>query len=417
MKKSIIVLGVTILCLFISCTSKKSKQNDNRFYVSGQIDNMPDSTLIYLILDDLSYIPHITDSCYTISGHFLLSDTSSLSKRYQVASKNKSKTILSGDDFNSYINKSFYITPMDTTFIVGKLIPEIVNEDSITISGNEIQKLYKDYIDSYNVGLNVTIDGSINPDTITDPFLKLMYNQAQQNTKRKNKADSILLNYTNNPIFLELLEEKFYLTSSHEFPIDSLESLMQKANGTALQDPRYPQIKKRLQYIKNCQIGKQATNISFCDTNGSVYSLDQYKGKLILLNFTSAHCYGCTILREQLNKFLPTVKDDRLVCISMYDDKEIEDWREMERYSDNWITGTIINQKEDLVSDAFTKYNIYSYPTPILIDQDFNILIINDYTQITEQICKILGKEYDPTINSCETTNPLITAFRESYKQ
>lgn len=117
-------------------------------------------------------------------------------------------------------------------------------------------------------------------------------------------------------------------------------------------------------------IGKAAPNFNFTSFSGIQLSLDQFKGKLILLDFWESWCGYCMLAMPKLNKLQRNYGESELKVIGIV----TENKQQIEKLikANNLIYSNIYADK-DILND----YHVSARPTYILIDQNGKIATVS----------------------------------------
>lgn len=129
---------------------------------------------------------------------------------------------------------------------------------------------------------------------------------------------------------------------------------------SSLVDPKFG---KRVNYIK----GEKVAPFKFTDIQGKSLSSDSLKGNVIVLNFWSISCGPCVTEMPELNELVAKMKGKKVA----------------------FITPAVYSPKDELVKNFLPKhpfcyqivcidndddYNVNSFPTHIIIDQNMNVI-------------------------------------------
>ena len=117
------------------------------------------------------------------------------------------------------------------------------------------------------------------------------------------------------------------------------------------------------------EIGKTANSFNVNDINGVNYSLDNLKGKVIVMNFWFVECKPCVMEMPELNEIVEEFKGQDVVFLGFaINDKEaISKFLEKQEFNYN-----IIPDSRDLISS----YGINSFPTHIIIDKESKVTFL-----------------------------------------
>lgn len=108
---------------------------------------------------------------------------------------------------------------------------------------------------------------------------------------------------------------------------------------------------------------KAAPDFTLTNAQGVSFSLTQFKGKVVLLDFWATWCHGCKTEIPWYVGFQNTYKQGGLSVIGVSMD---EGWKSVRSF----ITEHNVNYVVGIAGDAITKeYNINSLPVTLLIDR------------------------------------------------
>jgi len=140
-------------------------------------------------------------------------------------------------------------------------------------------------------------------------------------------------------------------------------------------NPRYRDYVSSLS--KYAARGSEAYNFKLPNESGKIVSLDDFKGKVIILDFWFTGCTNCSEMAKRLeSSVLPEFMNSKdLVCVSINVDKHKEEWLQSVK------SGEYTNPKSiNLFTEGFAldhpliqKYHFQGFPQVMLIDRNGKI--------------------------------------------
>lgn len=136
-----------------------------------------------------------------------------------------------------------------------------------------------------------------------------------------------------------------------------------------------------------------APNVSFEDSNGNIVQLDDFKGKIIVMNFWSSQCNPCKMEMPDMQKAYEAYQGEvEFVMINvldaMYDTKETAN----AYIAENNYTFPVYF---DTQFNAIQTYGVYSFPTTYVIDQEGNLygraIGVLSYEALTDALDDLLA--------------------------
>ena len=139
----------------------------------------------------------------------------------------------------------------------------------------------------------------------------------------------------------------------------------------------------------NSLLEKPAPDFAFKAMDGKSYSLADLKGKTVVLNFWFTACGGCVMEMPDLNALKQSYagKDVVFLAFTFDDDAKVNAFLNKSRFD-----YTIIPNARKASND----YNIYGYPTSLVIDRNGVVKYIN--CSIDDNIKSELTKAIDAVI-------------------
>lgn len=134
---------------------------------------------------------------------------------------------------------------------------------------------------------------------------------------------------------------------------------------------------KKLKELKNNSAGLKAINFQLPDVNGRIFTLNQFIGKVVFIDFWFTGCVHCSsYFKRHLNsveKYFQDNKDVVFITINVDMDKNL--WINSVNSGEYTSKDVInLNTNGEGVNHEFTKYyNVYTFPKPMLIGKDGHI--------------------------------------------
>jgi peroxiredoxin len=148
---------------------------------------------------------------------------------------------------------------------------------------------------------------------------------------------------------------------------------------------KYVQLQKPLLKLK------EASDFSLTDIYGNTFSLSDYKGRIVILDFMATWCSPC---REEI-RYLKKVFDkyaDRVIIISISVSPDYDTDERLQKFVKEYeITWTIARDTANVAE----LYDISAIPTVVIVDREGRIVyrrvgLVDDIT-LSLEIDKLLG--------------------------
>jgi len=118
------------------------------------------------------------------------------------------------------------------------------------------------------------------------------------------------------------------------------------------------------------RVGKNAQPFNVTDINGNKYSLEELKGKIIVMNFWFVECKPCVMEIPELNELVENYKEKEIVFLGFATNKIPNLNSFLSKKEFKYI---IIPESRDVISS----YEINYYPTHIIIDKNSEIVFFS----------------------------------------
>jgi peroxiredoxin len=127
-------------------------------------------------------------------------------------------------------------------------------------------------------------------------------------------------------------------------------------------------------------IGMQAEDFRLTDLDGAPQSLNQYRGKIVLLNFWATWCKPCTTEMPAMQACYDKLQDKGFVVLAV---NELEDDAKVREHTKQYgHTFPILMDRDNKVANQF---GVYGLPVSVFIDEKG---VVQEYSKgglLTEQ--------------------------------
>lgn len=148
--------------------------------------------------------------------------------------------------------------------------------------------------------------------------------------------------------------------------------------------------------------GAVAYDFSLPDTAGNMVGLNDFKGKMVLLDFWFTGCRACTHYAKTLGKAHEAFKGNSdMVFMTISIDKDWERWRKSVAGGVYTAPGSInlFTDGKGSSHPIIKHYDIYGYPHPLLIDKEGKIYRSSGLHVGPDELIKILTEALDETFD------------------
>jgi peroxiredoxin len=178
---------------------------------------------------------------------------------------------------------------------------------------------------------------------------------------RKNDLNIIL----NHPDYHLSAFIAFYHFQVFETPIDSIEMIISSFDQSLHQSLYYVHLLKLYESLSTVKIGEKAPDFTMPDLSGKRFSLSDFKGRYVFLDFWAEWCSPCRKTNKELIKIYPTLNKDSIEFISISLDETREAWeRAVDEDQLTWIQLSDLKGWETEIANI---YGIRAIPQSFLI--------------------------------------------------
>ncbi len=333
-----------------SCTS--------HLKIEGTIKDMTDGMLYLEALDTMEYRMKIVDSTRISDGYFNFSfDKSQLSNELVLINVPHENVVVSVflSNGNVYINGD---------------MEHIAN---VAIKGSKWNDQFKSFY--RNVPEKATR-------TSLENEIKSMYGVKDEDRRSELvreyrnvifEQNSYIKGYisenTNNPVGACLLLKNLDL-----FTFDEADTLAEHMSRE-MADDKYVKVLVKIvnnkraenEARKHIEVGKKAPDFNLPDADGNMVSLQQLRGKYVLLNFWASNCEACRDNNSTINETYNKFSSCQLTIVGVSVDRRAEDW--LKALVEDKLSGVQLIDSTNNVGRTYMVLN-QKLPCNILIDSD-----------------------------------------------
>lgn len=137
--------------------------------------------------------------------------------------------------------------------------------------------------------------------------------------------------------------------------------------------------------------GNEAPGFTYTDIKGKQYSLSDFKGKLVYIDFWATWCGPCRGELPHLEKLEKDYQGKKVVFVKISLDDDMDAWRKM--VTEKKMGGVQLHADGAWNSDAARSYQIKGIPTFVLIDANGKIISPSAPRPSSQEIRPLLDSE------------------------
>ncbi|MEG1736807.1 MAG: TlpA disulfide reductase family protein [Odoribacter sp.] len=155
--------------------------------------------------------------------------------------------------------------------------------------------------------------------------------------------------------------------------VDELENTLRRFDQTLESSVYLEKMQERIRRSRVMAVGQKAPEFTLQDTTGHSYHLSDFKGKMVLLDFTASWCHWCKVEIPYIEQIHQKMKGKNFEIISVYLDKNREDWvKDVKTSQHPWkcLSDVMAWKKGGMAYDYF----VNGIPALVLLDQEGRII-------------------------------------------
>jgi thiol-disulfide isomerase/thioredoxin len=177
----------------------------------------------------------------------------------------------------------------------------------------------------------------------------------------------------NSPLTAHMLYSQFN-SSTYDGDIKTLDSVFQLMTPTAQQTKYGQRLATKISKAKAASAGNMAANFTVVDKEGKTFSLSDYKGRFVILDFWGSWCFSCRHRHPHLRKIQEQYAKKGLEIVMFgCRDYSKERWlKAIEKDSLQAMRHVWVEYKDP--SNMTTLFDVTAYPTKIIINKEGRIV-------------------------------------------
>lgn len=361
-----IELKLILLNLFLLFYSYSKHENSNEFILTGEFigENTKELILTYNDLDNNT----INDTIPLINGEFISKGFINEPTKAYLKGNIKSSSTNDPNSISLFLEpKAMSIKLYEDTFKEAQIIGSITQKEyeNLSFQTAPLNEQLKAINEKGKIALEK--QQSLGDKSFSSLEIKELENQY---TKTTNEIKNIRLAFIKeNPnSYLSAYWLSFYSTRA---PLDSTKLYYSYLSPRIQKSRQAFKVKYAIMLEEKSSIGQAVPKFNTTDINGNVFSLENYKGKYVLLDFWAGWCVPCIKNLPELKQLYEKYNPKGLEIVSLSKDKNIESWRKSVEKNEinNW--NHIYIGKENTKADSISKiFSFNSIPGFILIDNN-----------------------------------------------
>ncbi|OQX80119.1 MAG: hypothetical protein B6D64_03780 [Bacteroidetes bacterium 4484_276] len=343
------LLWLTFLAFLVGACST----NNTQFTINGNIDGLPDG--LVKLSNVVDGDRNVVDSTHSSEGVFTMSGTIESPELYFLSFENQRGRVQFFLE-NGKINVS---GPADNPKIQGSGPQELFEEFSAVLEKNSLhrQEIYEDYKVAQDAG---------DEETIAE--IEEQFNLIEEDEK------SYILDFakTNNT---SVVSPYIALRYNYYFTLAELEEISSLLDASIAGSKYVGKLNQRVEKLNSVREGKLAPVFIQNDTLGNPVSLEDFRGKYLLIDFWASWCGPCRAENPNVVEAYQKFNDKGFDILGVSLDRNKAKW--IAAIADDNLTWTHVSDLKYWDNEASKLYGVSSIPANFLLGPD-GVIIAKD---------------------------------------
>ncbi|PUZ30403.1 Peroxiredoxin [Chitinophaga costaii] len=310
---------------------------------------------------------NIIDSTEVLQGHFTFKG--SVSEPTQATLLFKPQANTPPDPLNPYKRDRLAI-------FVDKGTTKVTTKDSIskaTVTGSKAQVDFE--------GLNNSLKDIMAQSEVLQKQYRELYNNKDTAAMKALEPKFEELEASEKTIYADFLKAHpaspiaMYVLNNYagyDINVAEVEPVFAKISPAVKATPAGKEFAQRLTVAQKTAVGQQALTFSQADTTGKSVSLEDFKGKYVLVDFWASWCGPCRAENPNVVKAYNTYKDKGFTVLSVSLDDNKEKWEEA--IAKDGLLWTHVSDLKGWKNAVAEQYGIRAIPQNVLLDPQGKII-------------------------------------------
>ncbi len=359
MKK--LIIGFTVFFLLTACSKQET------FELNAEFTELKNGTAYLFSFNEEGKYAAI-DSVDFQNGKFSFSGSaaSPVTAYIRIGTQNTNEFFLE----NTQINLSGHGDSLQNTKALGPANQEILSNLAIQLEPvqHELDQIIQRYRSAQSEGNQELMEQVIGEyQNRQEEMQEMIKTAAAENAA--NTAGAFLI----------------YRRLRHFLSLDEKKQFADLFTGEGASSVYAQLLNNEIQILDNVAIGRIAPNFEMEDPQGSLISLDAFRGKYLMINFWASWCGPCRAKNPSVVKLYKDLGDFDFEILGVSLDRNREDW--LKGIQDDNLTWPQVSDLQFWENSAAKLYGVSAIPHSVLLDKEGRIIGKNlDVEEIYQKV-------------------------------